>query len=387
MDDRSWMHVDRRSLAYELGVASFLKFAIENGKDCNNIPCPCCKCWNMDDFPISAIKTQIYYNGVDESYKIWKWHGEKVDTTLSSSEDVDSCSIESDSVDGNVGADYTVEMDRSDDDDEFSSECNEFKEFVEDANKPLYPSCTRFTKLGVLVKFYNLKAKHGMSNAAYSDWLIAFGEHLPEGNEIPTSIYEAKKTLGALGMDYRKMHACPNDCILYRKQYIDDTHCPTCEVCRWKVGKNSKAREGVSSKVLWYFPPIPRFQRMFQSTKTASSLTWHSTDRPKDGLLRHPADALTWKSVDEKWPDFGSEARNLRLALSSDGFNPHSSLNSKYSCWPVILVNYNLPRLCMKRKYMMLTLLISGPKQPGNDIDVYLEPLIDDLKVLWEGVQ
>ncbi|KAI5352661.1 hypothetical protein L3X38_005552 [Prunus dulcis] len=35
----------------------------------------------------------------------------------------------------------------------------------------------------------------------------------------------------------------------------------------------------------------------------------------------------------------------------------------------------------------MLTLLISGPKQPGNDIDVYLEPLIDDLKSLWVGIR
>ncbi|CAL9010839.1 unnamed protein product [Prunus brigantina] len=34
----------------------------------------------------------------------------------------------------------------------------------------------------------------------------------------------------------------------------------------------------------------------------------------------------------------------------------------------------------MKRKFMMLTLLISGPKQPGNDIDVYLEPL-------WVGIR
>ncbi|CAM9000585.1 unnamed protein product [Rhodiola kirilowii] len=42
----------------------------------------------------------------------------------------------------------------------------------------------------------------------------------------------------------------------------------------------------------------------------------------------------------------------------------------------------------MKRKYMMLSLLISGPRQPGNDIDVYLAPLIEDLKLLWnEGVR
>ncbi|CAM8982648.1 unnamed protein product [Rhodiola kirilowii] len=42
----------------------------------------------------------------------------------------------------------------------------------------------------------------------------------------------------------------------------------------------------------------------------------------------------------------------------------------------------------MKRRYMMLSLLISGPRQPVNDIDVYLAPLIDDLKLLWnEGVR
>ena len=33
---------------------------------------------------------------------------------------------------------------------------------------------------------------------------------------------------------------------------------------------------------------------------------------------------------------------------------------------------------------MMLSMLISRPKKPGNDIDVYLEPLIDDLKKLWD---
>ena len=34
---------------------------------------------------------------------------------------------------------------------------------------------------------------------------------------------------------------------------------------------------------------------------------------------------------------------------------------------------------------MMLSLLISGPKQPGRDIDIFLAPLIDDLKLVWEN--
>ena len=37
----------------------------------------------------------------------------------------------------------------------------------------------------------------------------------------------------------------------------------------------------------------------------------------------------------------------------------------------------------------MMLVLILGPKQPDNDIDVYLKPLIDDLQLLWkeEGVR
>ena len=38
----------------------------------------------------------------------------------------------------------------------------------------------------------------------------------------------------------------------------------------------------------------------------------------------------------------------------------------------------------MKHKFMMLSLLISGLRQPRNDIDVYLAPLIEDLKIMWE---
>jgi hypothetical protein len=37
----------------------------------------------------------------------------------------------------------------------------------------------------------------------------------------------------------------------------------------------------------------------------------------------------------------------------------------------------------------MMSGLISGPQQPGNDIDTYFRPLVEDLKELWynDGVQ
>ncbi|GJW37321.1 hypothetical protein Tco_0060241 [Tanacetum coccineum] len=84
------------------------------------------------------------------------------------------------------------------------------------------------------------------------------------------------------------------------------------------------------------------------------------------------------------------EPRNVRIGLAADGFNPIGNLSQAYSMWPVILTIYNLPQwLYMKESSFMLTLLIPGPKSPGKDIDVYLRPLIDDLKVLWalKGVE
>ena len=126
-------------------------------------------------------------------------------------------------------------------------------------------------------------------------------------------------------------------------------------------------------------------KRLYRNPEHAKNLVWHANEKVKDGHLRHPANSPSWKLVDQKFPDFSVDPRNLRLGLSTDGINHHITLISRYSCRPVILVNYNLPpSLCMKRKFMMLTLLISGSKQPGNDIDVYLKPLIEDLKSLWK---
>lgn len=43
-----------------------------------------------------------------------------------------------------------------------------------------------------------------------------------------------------------------------------------------------------------------------------------------------------------------------------------------------------VPLVVGKGMFIMLTLLILGPKYHGNDIDMYLVPSIDDRKILWE---
>ena len=163
-----------------------------------------------------------------------------------------------------------------------------------------------------------------------------------------------------------------------------------CGTSRYKVkdeeesNSNENSNKGPPAKVLWYLPIIQRFKHLFSNEEDAEDLTWHANGRISDGMVRHPTDCSQWKKIDGLYPDFRNEPRNLRLGLASDGMNPHGTLSTQHSSWPVLLVIYNLPPcLCMKRKYMMLSMMISGPRQPGNDIDVYLSPLVEEQTKLY----
>ena len=96
--------------------------------------------------------------------------------------------------------------------------------------------------------------------------------------------------------------------------------------------------------------------------------------------MSHPADGEAWQDFDREFLDFAKDARNLRLGLATDGFNPFSEKNTKYSMWPVFVVSYNLPPwACMEESNFMMALLIPGPTSPGKDFDIFLEPLVEDL--------
>jgi hypothetical protein len=94
--------------------------------------------------------------------------------------------------------------------------------------------------------------------------------------------------------------------------------------------------------------------------------------------------------MDRTFPTFADDARKIRFGLSTNGMNPFGEQSSGHSTWPVTLYIYNLlPWLCMKRKFIMMPVLIPSPKQPGNNIDLYLKSLVDSLLLLWkeEGVR
>jgi hypothetical protein len=150
---------------------------------------------------------------------------------------------------------------------------------------------------------------------------------------------------------------------------------------------NDARKRKVPALVMWYLPVIDRLRRIFLNPKDAALVTrWDDERKVDDDVIAHPANGSQWKDNDNNNKLFSSDLRNIRFALSTDGMNPFNERMSDHNTWPVILSMYNiLTYLCQKRKYLFLTVLISGPQQPGIDIDVFLEPMMQEFEKQMEG--
>lgn len=430
--DRSWMTKSKVDNVYKDGVEQFLGFAYQNLAQESEILCPCKKCKNRKHKSCDEVRTHLRCDGILQGYTTWVHHGEDyggppigiIDMSTSISANLpssDAVHVGQDAQPGmqellqaafgraaRMSHDQATDFDTttfpdtehniSQDDnrnegDALKRKHNVYGSFLKDAHTPLYPGC-QFSRLSFVVTLYHFKCLHGWSQESFTSLLGFLSAALPPEANLPKTYYEARKIIRELGLDYKKIHACPKDCILFRGEHAKKDVCPVCESSRWKKDDEKKTSSGkakvkrIAAKVLHYFPLIPRIQRLFSTSKTSDDMRWHEEARTIDGKLRHPADGEAWKDFNDRYEDFAKDARNVRLGLASDGFNPFGHKNVTHSTWPVMLVPYNLPPwICMKQSSLMLSMIIPGPESPGNDVDVYLEPLIDELLELWGGVE
>src|SRR3954462_5621271 len=356
---RQWMYGDRCHPDFIKGMHYFLNGAEANNRSNGFIYCPCSSCKNMKDYSTSkTIHIHLPENGFMPSYNCWTKHGESgvILEDNEEEEDSDNYPIFTEDGDSRIGEDEAEEEPIFDDPDEdlgrsildAKINCGSEKErlklekMLEDHNKRLYPNCEDGQKkLGTTLELLQWKAENGTSNKGFEKLLKIIKKMLPGENVLPSSTYEAKKVVCPLGLEVQKIHACINDCILYRGEYENLNACPVCSALRYKIRRDdpgdvegeSTPRKRVPAKVMWYAPIIPRLKRLFQNKEHVKLLRWHKEDRKKDVMLRHPTDGSQWRKIDRQFKSFSDDARNLKLGLSTNGFNPFGEQSSSHSTW------------------------------------------------------
>ncbi|XP_060974565.1 uncharacterized protein LOC133039673 [Cannabis sativa] len=365
--DKSWIWSNNKlSEEYTNGVSTFINLARSHLNDENKTPCPCTDCVNFYYHELETVERHLWVNDNEDSE-------EEDDEMFDVIEDIT----------GGVNFE-TNQNDEIGGEETYYNEPTNFKELFDEVEKELYPGCSQFSSLTFLVKMMHIKVLNKMSDKCFDMILELLCQAFPTDHKLPKSHYEAKRMLRTLGLGYETIHVCKNDCTLFWKEYKDATECPTCGFSSYK--HKGKKKKNVPVKKMHYFPITPRLQRLFMSRHTSDEMRWHKEKRVNtEGVLRHPADGEAWKEFDKQFPEFAKDPRNVRLGLATDGFNPFGNMSTSYSIWPVVLVPYNMPPWkCMKENNFIMALLTPGPNSPGKEIDVYLRPLIDELKQLWE---
>ena len=160
----------------------------------------------------------------------------------------------------------------------------------EESHIPLYEG-SKISRLKMMLLLLNLQASFGWSDKSVTE-LFKFlkTQILPPQNAMPSSKDDAKKILQKLGMDYNTIHAYPNDCVLFQKDYANLERYPICNANRFHQDVQG---DGILEKVLRHFPLVPRIMHMFRCPSIASLMSWHFQNCFMDGIQRILADCTT----------------------------------------------------------------------------------------------
>lgn len=85
---------------------------------------------------------------------------------------------------------------------------NAFRKKLEEAEAPLYPSCSKYTKMSTITTLYKHKVTNGLSDKAFNELLEILLDMLPEENDIPDSLYKVKKFLKEFDLGYEDTCLC-----------------------------------------------------------------------------------------------------------------------------------------------------------------------------------
>ena len=155
-----------------------------------------------------------------------------------------------------------------------------------------------------------------------------------EGHRNPTNHRQVRTILKGLGLSYIKIHACIYDCVLFwgnDAEGNDLTGLDACLVCGSDRYKLTPAGNKKPVKLLRYFPLRDRLERLYMCEATAKAMRWHGErEYVEEDNMIHISDGEAWKHINNEFPDFAADVRNVRLGLSTDGFNPFGNMNLAY---------------------------------------------------------
>jgi hypothetical protein len=115
-----------------------------------------------------------------------------------------------------------------------------------------------------------MKSKYNFSNQCYNDIVKLIIDLIPVKHNIPKDLYQSKKIVVDLDMNYEKIDVCERNCMLFWKEHKDDIECIHCGSRYVKVVNidGASITTLVTVKQLRYMAITLRLKRLYLSEET-----------------------------------------------------------------------------------------------------------------------
>ena len=143
----------------------------------------------------------------------------------------------------------------------------------------------------------NIKAEHHISERAFDSIAKLTKEVVPKENLITESFYETKRMVQGLGLPVKKIHYCPNGCMIYWGEDLNKTLCRFCDHPRFKKNNDTngkwRRKTNVPFKKMYYFPFKDWFLILYSSKSTVNEMRWHIEHMVENDVMQHPSDSIS----------------------------------------------------------------------------------------------
>ena len=163
-----------------------------------------------------------------------------------------------------------------------------------------------------------------------------------------------------------EFHCCPNDHLLFYKDFAKDTRCKVCNAARYRKDGKTPVR------VYPYIPLADRFRRFYKSLEWSKKFDHQFKRTSKDGYFTDIADGELFKNITTSIP-FSKYTPPLFFGV--DGITMDGKKTKTLE--PLALVNLFLPpHERTKSAYHILSGLL--PENASN-VKVFMQPLLDEI--------
>jgi hypothetical protein len=185
----------------------FLKLAFADGH--REAMCLCSRCCNRRMLSECEMSGHIAKKGFMPDYLVWHQHGEVQPPVAVESDENDDEERMDDMI-----TDIGMEYDLGSGDQHPPPEVQNFYRLLAASEEKVHDGIA-LTILQAMTRVMVLKSKYNFSNQCYNDIIKLIIHLIPTKHNMPKDLYQSKKIVAGLAMNYEKIDACEKNCMLF----------------------------------------------------------------------------------------------------------------------------------------------------------------------------